>query len=77
MPEERGLIQFRCVAEGHLDPKSNTSDMLTIHQGKWACCPFDVRANGHKWEPTGGVSVNDIRRLVDRERNARAKAGGD
>lgn len=73
MPEERALIQFRCVAEKHQQPKAGISDLLTVYEGKWAYCPMDIRAKGHEWEPTGGLSVNDVRQLVDRERSARSK----
>ena len=75
MPEERALIHFRCVAEKHQGPKGGPSDMLTIHEGRWAYCPFDIREQGHRWAPTGGLSVNDLRSLIDRERNARTKSG--
>ena len=73
MPEDRALIQFRCVAEKHQQPKAGVSDLLTIYDGKWAYCPMDTRAKGHQWEPTGGLSVTEVRLLVDRERNARSK----
>lgn len=75
MPEERAaLIQFRCVAEKHQEPKGGTSDLLTIHEGQWAYCPHDIRDKGHRWEPTGGLTVHEVRQLVDRERNARRQA---
>ena len=67
MPEERALIEFRCVADTHQAPGSK-SDTLTIHEGKWAYCPHDIRAKGHRWEPTGGVTLTDARRLSERER---------
>ena len=71
MPEERALIQFRCVAEKHQQPKAGVSDLLTVHERQWAYCPMDIRAKGHDWNPTGGLSLNEVRALVDRERNAR------
>jgi len=77
MPEDRALIQYRCVNEKHQENKTGTSDTLTVYEGKWAYCPFDVRATGHSWEDTGGLSLNDVRMLVDRERNARARAASD
>ena len=77
MPEGRALIQYRCVTEKHQEAKAGNSDTLTVHEGKWAYCPFDVRAKGHEWDDTGGLSVNEVRMLVDRERSARAKAASD
>ncbi|HYK98799.1 MAG TPA: hypothetical protein VEU77_10460 [Candidatus Acidoferrales bacterium] len=74
MPEEGSLIQFCCVAADHQDAKGSSSDTLTIHEGKWAFCPYDIRANGHEWEATGGVSVAEVRRLVDRGRSAHRSA---
>ena len=77
IPEDRALIQYRCIADTHQTPKAGTSDTLTVYQGKWAYCPFDVRAKGHTWEDTGALSLNEVRMLVDRKRNARAKAAPD
>ena len=72
MPEERALIQFRCVNERHQEPKApGPSDLLTVHEGKWAYCPYDIRATGHVWKETGGLSVTDVRLVVDRERAAK------
>ena len=77
MPEERALIQFRCVTPKHLDAKAGNSDTLTVYEGKWAYCPMDVRAKDHTWVSTGGISVNDVRMLIDRERQSRSKAAPD
>ncbi len=67
MPEERALIQYRCVADDHQEPGSK-SDTLTIHEGKWAFCPRDSRAKGHRWEDTGGVTLTEVRRIAERAR---------
>ena len=75
MPEERALIQFRCVSEKHQQPKAGVSDLLTVYERQWAYCPMDIRAKGHEWQATGGLSLNEVRMLVDRERNARKQAG--
>jgi hypothetical protein len=74
VPEQGAVIHFRCVAAKHQDAKAGTSDTLTIHEGKWAYCPYDIRADGHQWEATGGISVNEVRLLVERGRNARRSA---
>ena len=72
MAVERALIQYRCVAEKHQEPRpQGPSDLLTVHEGKWAYCPHDIRAMGHDWKETGGLSVTDLRLLIDRERYAK------
>lgn len=63
MPEDRALIYFRCVNAKHQEARGNESDTLTIHDGKWAYCPHDIRVKGHEWEATGGVTLDDARRL--------------
>ena len=77
MPEGRALIQFRCVNEKHQQQRSSSSDTLTINEGAWAYCPMDVRAKDHEWRATGGLTLNEVRLLIDRERNTRGKAGSD
>lgn len=67
MPEERALIQFRCVADDHQEPGAK-SDTLTVHEGKWAFCPHDIRAKGHRWEATGGATLTDVRHMAERAR---------
>ena len=72
MPEERALIYYRCVTEKHQEPRpQGPSDLLTVHEGKWAYCPHDIRATGHEWKDTGGKTVVEVRLLVDRERAAK------
>lgn len=63
MPEDRALIHFRCTNAKHQDARGGVSDTLTIHEGMWAYCPHDIRVKGHEWEPTGGVSMSEVRRL--------------
>ncbi|TME63443.1 MAG: hypothetical protein E6I51_04255, partial [Chloroflexi bacterium] len=43
-----------------------TPDHLTIHDGQWAYCPQDSRADEHEWQPTGGVRLSDMRAVVRR-----------
>jgi hypothetical protein len=72
VPEERARIQFRCVNEKHQEPRMpGPSDLLTVYEGKWAYCPYDIRAKGHDWQATGGLTVNEVRLIVDRERAAK------
>lgn len=61
MPDQRALIHYRCSNLKHQQPSGNTSDTLTINEGKWAYCPHDIREKGHEWSETGGVSLEQAR----------------
>jgi hypothetical protein len=36
-------------------------DKLTVHEGKWAFCPYDAKATGHQWMATGGLPLSMLR----------------
>lgn len=61
MPDERALIYYRCTNPAHHQAASNKSDTLTIHEGKWAYCGHDIRAKGHVWTATNGVTLEQVR----------------
>ncbi|HUG55917.1 MAG TPA: hypothetical protein VMJ92_02470 [Candidatus Limnocylindrales bacterium] len=64
-------IHFRCVNDTHASGRpTDLVDNLTVHEGKWAYCGFDVRAAGHRWEATGGVPLE---RLVPMGRHLRTR----
>ncbi|HKY50306.1 MAG TPA: hypothetical protein VJP45_03535 [Candidatus Limnocylindria bacterium] len=50
------LIAYECVAPEH-QPSLLHPDKLTIHDGHWAFCAFDARAEGHRWSETGGEQM--------------------
>ena len=54
------LVYFRCVAAEHQRDSRRPSDKLTIEARRWAYCPYDVRAGGHRWEETGGVPYHEL-----------------
>lgn len=56
------LVHFRCTNPAHERPAPQRSDTLTLVEGLWAYCPFDVRAGDHQWEPTGGVPMQELRK---------------
>lgn len=58
------LVGYRCVAEHHLisGDESDDKDELTVHDGQWAYCPFDSKADGHEWTPAGTVSLAALKR---------------
>lgn len=55
------LIHFRCATPAHQRAKAGISDTLTIHEGKWAYCPHDIRAKDHAWVDAGGVTLEQLR----------------
>ena len=54
------LVHFRCTNPAHARPAAQRSDTLTLFEGLWAYCPYNVRAGDHEWAPTGGVSMADL-----------------
>ena len=61
-------VGFICVASAHLGENGARVDHLTIVEKAWAFCGSDVRAGGHDWKPTGGVSLGELELLVRRMR---------
>ena len=61
VPDQRALIYYRCANPKHQQLSTNRSDTLTIHEGKWAYCPHDIRAHDHQWTETGGVTIEQVR----------------
>jgi hypothetical protein len=55
------LVHFRCTNPAHDRPPIKRSDTLTLVEGLWAYCPFDIRAGDHEWVPTGGVTMDSLR----------------
>lgn len=55
------LIVYECEAPEH-QPTVSRPDKLTVHEGEWAFCPFDARADGHRWKQTGGVDLESLNR---------------
>ena len=55
------LVHFRCTKDAHARPAATRSDQLTLVEGLWAYCPFDIRAGDHEWVPTGGVTLGSLR----------------
>ena len=61
-PASKGtLVHFRCTNPAHARPAARQSDTLTLFEGLWAYCPFDIRAEDHVWSPTGGVTLERLR----------------
>ncbi len=71
LSQDRALVHYRCVNPRHREAPGSGSDTLTIHERKWAYCPHDIRARGHEWKDTGGLTMTDLKLLVDNERMKR------
>ena len=69
-------VGFICMASAHLQKNGVLVDHLTIHDKTWAYCPLNVRADGHDWKPTGGVSMGELE-IVVRGMRERAGVNGD
>lgn len=50
------LVAFTCAAPAHRDAEGGP-DKLTVHDGKWAYCSYDARADGHEWKPSDGITL--------------------
>ena len=54
------LVHFRCENPAHDGPGGRPSDTVTLVEGLWAYCRYDVRAGDHDWRPTGGVPLGSL-----------------
>ena len=64
-------VDFVCARADHQG--SEPEDALTMHEERWAYCPSAAR-EAHEWRPvpTGGMSVEDVKRFL-----GRLRAGGE
>ena len=69
------LIAYECDAADH-QPSVLHADKLTVHEGGWAFCPFDARADGHHWCATGGIDLEDVTRRAGLSALAARSVGG-
>jgi hypothetical protein len=61
-PGSKGtLVHFRCTNPAHARQAPKRSDTLTLVEGLWAYCPLNVREGDDEWEPTGGVTMEELR----------------
>lgn len=54
-------VAFHCEAPAHHGRDGGGPDKLTIHEGQWAYCSYDSRADGHEWRRTEGLTISMIR----------------
>jgi hypothetical protein len=74
MDGAKAQVGFVCMALAHLEQNGPRPDHLTVHEGAWAYCPRDAKADAHEWKPTGGVALGDLELVV---RRLRLKNGHD
>ena len=53
------LVEYECVAKDH-EATLSRPNKLTVHDGRWAFCPFDSQAEGHVWRETGGADLDTL-----------------
>ena len=51
------LIAFTCAAKAHQASEAGP-DRWTVHEGKWAYCGYDARADGHEWKANDGLTLS-------------------
>jgi hypothetical protein len=70
-------VAFQCAAPTHQAGEAGP-DKLTVHDGQWAFCPFDAKADGHDWKPTGGLTLSMLRHaaIVRQRDQGRVPSGG-
>jgi hypothetical protein len=56
-PDVEATIAFTCAAPAHREGDGGP-DKLTIHDRRWAFCPFDALAGGHEWRPSEGLTLS-------------------
>jgi hypothetical protein len=54
-------VDFVCAHPAHQGSEPN--DALTMHKDRWAYCAGGA-GETHDWRPTGGMSLEDVKRLV-------------
>jgi hypothetical protein len=59
-------VAFECHAPSHRVSEGGGPDKLTVHEGKWAFCPYDAKADGHEWAPSGGMPLSMLRHAAMR-----------
>jgi hypothetical protein len=56
-------IDFVCTSADHR--RSEPNDALTMYEDRWAYCSAGAD-HRHDWQPTGGMSLDDAKRLAIR-----------
>lgn len=54
-------VAFVCDAPAHRSGEGGGPDKLTVHDGRWAFCAYDSKADGHEWKPSSGLSLSMLR----------------
>ncbi len=54
-------IDSVCVNPDH--QATTLVEALTIHDERWAYCP-SAQTDGHEWRTSGGMSLDELKRLL-------------
>jgi hypothetical protein len=54
-------VEYFCARAEH--QSSEPEDAVTMHEDRWAYCSGGA-ADGHDWRPTGGMSLERVKRFV-------------
>lgn len=68
-------VAYQCASLAHREAEGGP-DKLTVHDGQWAFCPYDARADGHEWTPTGGLTLPMLRHAVALRHQGRRDRSG-
>lgn len=69
----KAKVAYECDTPAHRASDGGGPDKLTVHEGEWAFCPFDARAAGHEWRPTGGLTLSMLQHAAHVRRTERVK----
>ena len=69
-------VAFECQARAHRLGEGGGPDKLTVHEGKWAFCPFDAKTGGHEWAPSGGMPLSMLEHAARRPKEPAKERSG-
>lgn len=68
-------VAYECNAPSHRVSEGGGPDKLTVHEGQWAFCGYDAKADGHQWRLTGGLPLSMLRHTASVRAKEPVKGG--
>jgi hypothetical protein len=62
------VVRYECIAANHQEVQPIGQAGLTVHRGGWAYCEAERPDTPHQWVPTGGISLDLLKRRPRRPR---------
>jgi hypothetical protein len=62
------VVRYECIATSHQEVQPIRQGGLTVHRGGWAYCETESPDTPHQWVPTGGISLELLKRRPRRPR---------